>query len=121
MAVSDGAIVGGFFAALAAALIILGMQECAARLAARSEYQGRIEKDFTTYLGIFVRNLIAIHSSLMIIVMIIVLALGYTEIGFIIFVIAYAVISYGVYWRFVKTNEILKDLDGLEDIAGIAQ
>ena len=43
--VDDGIIVGGFFAALGFALIIIGMQELAARLIARSEYQGRIEKN----------------------------------------------------------------------------
>lgn len=52
--VDDGAITAAIFAAAGFALIIIGMQELAARIVARGEYQGRIEKNFSYYLTIFV-------------------------------------------------------------------
>ena len=100
--VDDGIIVGGFFAALGFALIIIGMQELAARLIARSEYQGRIEKNWNHYLGIFIRCLVALHATILIIVLIVFVSMGESRGGVIIAPIVYLVISYFFYYRFVR-------------------
>lgn len=51
--------------------------------------------------------------------MIVLVAMGETDSGLIIGVLVYAVITYAVYYKQVKSNEILRNIEDIEDITGI--